>query len=409
MPARAAGDDADARAALFAFLLAAALLLHVLWWHGPEVRSPWAAVAAAAAWLTARPSSVGRLALLLAAASVAIVLELPALGSHLLLVLATAACVLVHLASGAARARRGPDAGPARATRLPTAGELWPRLVPFLRAAVVVLYAAAVLAKLNDAYLDPATSPAGPLAGRVAWFAPVAFHGDWRAGTAVWASLLVEAALPVLLLRSRTRRAGLALGLAFHGVLAASGTVPFTALMLALYVAFLPTGAGPARDAVRAARAARGLPVGAAAVVVLWGAAALAGLDPGRVDGGVLATLTRLLVLTATVAALTMVVGRGRAVPARPRASAGGGAPRVAASRDLPLRDGRVGDAPSRPARVGRPRGAFLAGTVALVLCAGSPYLGWRTGDAFTMYSGLDTLPAGWNHVLLPPAVRLRD
>lgn len=65
-------------------------------------------VAASAAWLVARPSSVGRLALLLAAATVAIVLELPALGSHLLLVLAVAVCVLVHLGAGLVRPGRTP-------------------------------------------------------------------------------------------------------------------------------------------------------------------------------------------------------------------------------------------------------------------------------------------------------------
>lgn len=410
MAPRAAAGDADARAAsLFAVLLAAALLLHVLWWHGPVLGSPWTVVAAAAAWVLARPSSVGRLALLLAAASVAIVAELPALGTHLLLVLAVATCVLVHLGAGLLRPRRAPGAGVAGATgaagaaggrRPPTAGELWSRLAPFLRAAVVVLYVAAVLAKLNEAYLDPATSPAGPLAGKVAWFAPVAFDGDWRAGVAVWGSVLAEASLPVLLLVPRTRRAGLVVGLLFHGVLAATGTVPFTALMPALYVGFLPAGMDPggpvgrsgrttATDPVaRRGRAARGLPVVAVALVVAWCAAAAAGLDPGRVDGSVLATVTRLVVLVAVLGAVAAVGAVG-----------GGGAAGVV---------GGAAGTRSASAVAGRPRGAFLAGAVALVLCAASPYVGWRAGDAFTMYSGLRTSPAAWNHVLLPPAVRVR-
>lgn len=420
MPTDARGDD-GAAAPAFALLLAAALLLHVLWWHGPVVRSPWAAVAVAAVWLIARPPSVGRLALLLAAAAGAIVAELPALGSHLLLVLATAVCVLAHLGLGLVRRPPGgggrgwspasgdgyggsrpgrPPGGDGRGGGWPRGDDLWPRLVPLLRAEVVVLYVAAALAKLNDVYLDPATSPAGVLAGKVAWFAPTSFDGDWRATVAVWGSLAVEAALPVLLLVPRTRRVGLVLGLAFHGVLAASGTVPFTALMLALYVGFLPAGAvgwpvvpaiarrGRTRTrrteglplvagdgSTRAGRPAD-LPLVAAALVGLWATGALVGLDPGRTDGSVLATLTRLVLLASVLAAIAAVLRRGTAAGA------------------------------STPS--GRPRGVFVAGAAVLVLCAASPYLGWRTGDAFTMYSGLRTSPSGWNHVLLPSAVRLR-
>lgn len=428
----ARGGGGDPRATAFAVLIAAALLLHVLWWHGPVVWSPWAAVAAAAAWLIARPASVGRLAFLLGAAAVAIVAELPGLGSHLLLVLATAVCVLVHLGVGLWRPPGG-GAGAGGTRSLPTAGELWPRLAPLLRAEVVVLYAAAVLSKLNDAYLEAATSPAGPLAGKVVWFAPIALDGDWRATVAIWGSLLVEVSLPVLLLVPRTRRVGLALGFAFHGVLAASGTVPFTALMLALYVAFLPAGSVLGRRALRRrsspgstgettvsygsgserpggtalSRGAGGLAV-AVPLVALWLVGALAGLDPGRADGSVLATATRLVVLGAVVAAIVRLVRRECTVDGEGQLDPGTDA---AGARSTPHdRRGAPGVvAPRRGRSNGRPCGVFLAGTVALVLCAASPYLGWRAGDAFTMYSGLRTSPSGWNHVLLPPALRLRD
>lgn len=360
-----AGDDDATLGTTFAVLLAAALLLHVLWWHGFPVASPWTAVAAAAAWLIGRPYSVGRLALLLAAAAGTIVAELPGLGSHLLLVLAIAVCVLVDVVGRLLRTRR-----------LQAPGELWARLAPFLRAAVVVLYVAAVLSKLNDVYLDPGTTPAGPLAGKVVWFAPLSFAGDWRASVAIWGSILVEAALPVLLLTPRTRRAGLVLGLFFHGLLAASGTVPFTALMLALYVAFLPAGATRAGLRVPGPTLRRGAALGV--LVVLWFAGALADLAPGRVDGSVLATLTRLAVLGAVLAAVGRLLVRGRRTP-------------------------------HRRADSGRPRGVFLTGAVVLVTCAASPYLGGRAGDAFTMYSGLRTGPSSWNHVVVPSAVRLRD
>ncbi|MPZ66508.1 MAG: hypothetical protein GEU83_13680 [Pseudonocardiaceae bacterium] len=48
-------------------------------------------------------------------------------------------------------------------------------------------------------------------------------------------------ALPILLAVPRTRVLGLVVGAGFHTVLALAGNVPFSALALALYVAFLPT------------------------------------------------------------------------------------------------------------------------------------------------------------------------
>lgn len=351
---------------LFAVLLAAALVLHVLWWHGPVVRSPWSAVALAAGWTAVRPTSVARLLVLLAAASVAIVLELPALGTHLLLVLVLGGCTTVHV--GVARLRGG---------ALPEPGAVFRALRPFLRASVVVLYLAAAFAKLNTTYLDPATSPAGPLSAQVLWFAPDALAGPWHVRPAIWASLTAELALPVLLLWRRTRTAALVAGLLFHTALALAGTVPFTALVLALYVAFLPQEAASRLRPWAAAVPASAL---VALAVGAWLVGAALGVAPGRTTGDLLATATRLVVAGAGLAAVALVVTPGRGAGSR------GGTGR------------------------GRPVPAFAAGLVALVLVAASPYAGHRAGDAFTMYSGLDASPDGWNHVLpLHEAPPLRE
>ncbi|WP_026911687.1 hypothetical protein [Patulibacter minatonensis] len=379
--------DGDTSLRAFAALLAVALVLHVLWWHGVVVRSPWLLVVVAAAFVLARPSSVVRLAVLLAVAAAAIVAELPALGTHLLLVLAVAATVLTHLAVTVVR---GPRAGPPGGRRVPGAGELWPEVAPFLRALVVVLYVAAVLSKLNHGYLDPGTSPAAALSAKVVWFDP-GLLGAWRVRPAIWGSLLVEASLPVLLLLPRTRTLGLVVGLGFHAVLALSGTVPFTALLLAFYVAFLPAGTLVAPDlARRGATGARWVVRGgavarthaaalAATAAALWVVVGLAGsLVPGRVTGGVLASATRVVVVVASLGALALVVARARR-----------------------------GREPARPA--GAMPVVFRLGIAALVLCAATPYLGLRVGDAFTMYSGLRTGAASWNHLFVPEAVRILD
>ncbi|MGI8776618.1 MAG: hypothetical protein ACR2LJ_04370 [Acidimicrobiales bacterium] len=55
--------------------------------------------------------------------------------------------------------------------------------------------------------------------------------------------MLVEAALPVLLAVRRTRLIGLAVAATFSAVLALADNAPFSALAVAVYVVFLPSGA----------------------------------------------------------------------------------------------------------------------------------------------------------------------
>ena len=78
---------------------------------------------------------------------------------------------------------------------------------------------------------------------QVAWFRPSLLDGSWRIVPAIWGTVLVEAALPVLLAVRRTRLVGLAVGTTFSAVLALAGNAPFSALALSVYVVFLPSGA----------------------------------------------------------------------------------------------------------------------------------------------------------------------
>ncbi len=63
-PSRA---DAAALFGCFVVLLAAAIVLHQLWWNGFEVLSPRFVVVLAALWAALRRSSVARLLIMLAA------------------------------------------------------------------------------------------------------------------------------------------------------------------------------------------------------------------------------------------------------------------------------------------------------------------------------------------------------
>ena len=227
-----------------------------------------------------------------------------------------------------------------------TARGLFERLAPFLRVQAVVLYGAAALAKLNDGFLDPATSCAGPLVAEL----PLPVDGAAVVGTAIAATVAVEAGLAVLLAVPRTRAAGVALGAAFHAVLALAGNVPFAAYALALYVAFLPAAALPAR----------GLRPAALALALVW----LAGHEAMRVS------------LAATLLALAVLVVARRA----------------------------PGEAPGRVTAL-RPGLAVVA--LLLVVNAVSPYAGLKTEASFAMFSNLQTEPGHWNHLLVPEAVRV--
>lgn len=375
MHEREEDDDARLRFGLFGALVAVALILHQLWWDRFEVPSLHALVILAAAVVLLRPTSVPRVLTMLGLEVLAVARDMPGVGSHTLLLAICAGAIVADAAWLLLRSRRLPDAA-----------TLISRAAPFLRGAVVVLYLAAGLAKLNTGYFDAAVSCGAALAPRIVWFDPGLLAGSGALQQlAIYGSVAVELSLPVLLLAQRTRVAGVVLGVGFHTVLALAGNVPFTGVMFALYVAFLPSGAlrragaGLARRGLRARALTR--PVQAAALtllVVLWllGARATEA-DPAAVRTAI-GNGTRLAVLAlAACAALVTLAAAPRVV---------GGAARA-----------------RRPALTG----AYLAGLALLVVNALSPYLGLKTESSLTMFSNLQTEGEDWNHLLVPERVRL--
>jgi len=368
-------DDACWRFGLLAALLALALVLHQLWWDGFEVASLHFVVVLAAFAVLLRPTSVPRFLGLLAVEVVAVARDMPGASSHTVLIGVCGATVLAYAGWTALSTRR-----------LPTAGELLERIAPFLRMGLLVLYAAAALAKMNGGFFDAAVSCGAALAPRVAWFDPGLLDRAWLAPLAIYGTVLVEVALPVLLGVRRTRVAGLALGTAFHLVLALAGNVPFSSLVLALYVAFLPAGVVSRARAVLLARGpawlgvpARGLVRGAAFAALVGGwlaGAAGAEADPARAQE-LIGSATRLVVVGVVLAAavLAVAVRRTRAWPAAPSP------------------------------RLGHP--IFAVGIAVLVANALTPYVGWKTESSFTMYSNLQTEADDWNHAFIPKAVRV--
>ncbi len=368
--------DADARwrFGLFSALFALALILHQLWWDGFEVPGLHFAVILGAFWLLLRPTSVARLLALLALEVLAVGRDMPGAGSHTLLAAVCAASILLYAAWTLASVGRLPDAA-----------AFFERIAPFLRISLILLYAAAALAKMNPGYFDEQISCAAAMVPGIVWFAPGLIDAPWLLAPAGWIGLLVEATLPLLLLLPRTRVAGLILGTAFHLVLALAGNVPFTSLVLAFYVAFLPPGATTRlRHAALARRSAwAGARAWSAAVATLAGLWVLGGIaTDAEPTAGTTAVAwgTRLVVLALALAFATLAL-------------------------DVRRTQGRRAPAGRLTLRLGHP--AFVAGVVLLVLNAASPYLGLKTESSFTMFSNLQTEAGDWNHAFVPEAVRV--
>ena len=372
---------ADARwlFGLFALAFAVSLILHQLWWEGFEVLSVHFLVVVAALWTVLRPTSVARFVAMLAAEVLSVGLDMPEVGSHTLLVGVSGACVLAYVAWTSLPTRR-----------LPAPGALFERIAPFLRVQLLLVYAAAALAKMNSGFFDPGISCAVSLSARVAWFDPSLLAGSWRAAPAMWGTVLTEIALVVLLAVPRTRVLGLAVGGAFHAVLALAGNVPFSALALALYVVFLPVdtpgrlravaAVRPALDrwAGRAQRATASRAAFPVAVSCWLVAAVVFSLEPAA-GRALISNGTRIVLIA-------LMLGAGLLLA-------------------LALARGRPWIHPARSLRLGH--AVFAVGIGLLVANSLSPYLGLKTESSFTMFSNLHTEAGYWNHAFIPEAVRV--
>jgi hypothetical protein len=298
------------------------------------------------------PRSVGLfLAFLVVEASV-VVSEAPDVSNHWLFSLIVALTVLLAAGGVWRRPREGPP--------LPDA--LFDAFAPVVRIEVLLLYAFAVLHKLNRGYFDPI------------WSCAVAFAPD---GVPAWAAiaggLAAEAGIVLLLVLPRTRVLGIALGAAFHIYLGTGHFDNFSAMLAALYFLFAPP------DLVaRAAEAARrlrlpGAPVFAPrALAVVMAAAAVLAFGYGHVNARAVFGALWIPYSVGLLGAFLLAAGQ------RP----------AAAAPTAPV-----------PARV--PWLLWvMPGVVALNgLC---PYLGLKTEDSFAMFSNLQTEGGVSNHYWIP-------
>ncbi|HVR30240.1 MAG TPA: HTTM domain-containing protein [Thermoanaerobaculia bacterium] len=384
---RAAPTGELAPARLFAAAWAVAALFHLLGkvpiytgWSGSMLLD--ALVGACALGLLVRPSSLATLLTLAGAQVAAAIAEAPVLSNHWLLAALVNLALLAAAAALAVRSRRAAAPGAPMAGGLPLQDAHWRLAAPIVRWQVILFYLLAALHKTNSSYLDPEVSCAALYSSEIARsLGAGSLVGTETARLAAWGSLLIEWAIPVLLLVPRLRLGGVLLGVFFHGVLALDlprHFFDFSSVMYALLLAFLPARAATwaarrwspraqaGRRAIAAALFALGLASTALVARAPWALPVSTGL------GAVLWFAWAALL----VAGLVVVLRRG------PSAAPDPGALAV-------------------------PRG-WLWILPALVLVNGiAPYLGWKTGGAFNMYSNLRVEGDRPNHLFLPGSLRL--
>lgn len=256
---------------------------------------------------------------------------------------------------------------------------------PLLRCSLVAIYVFAVVAKFNSDFLDPEVSCAAYLYRVMASTEAYLPSSALMERAAVPLSLVAETSLPLLFVFRRTRNYAIVAGMLFHTLLAASPLVnvfDFNALLFTLYVAMAPENF-PKRLIQH--------PVSRFAIWVT---------EQRVVVFGLLVMLSLLVV--------TLSLSTGDLVPLKVYRSylwlLLGLGMTVTSAVVLFSPSGEFAPLAS-PFRL---RSAWLVPGLLLIIVNGaSPYLGLKTGVAYTMYSNLRTEDGFENHLFIPRALRV--
>jgi hypothetical protein len=349
----------DQQQAWFVRLWGVAALAHVVGnWQQPGLPDPLGILLVAAGLLGTslglRPGRARMLALTVII-PVTAALEIPELGNHWMV---AALASLAYLATGGA----------------------WSRFLPAGRAVLLVFYAFAAFAKLNEGFFTPATSCSTFYANQ--WldgFGLGPIPGGEMAVIVLTAA--VELSIPVLLLFRRTRWAGVILGTAFHTFISwdlNQHFYDFTSVLLPLFALFLPPGSfDRLSDSKMVPRPLLGRALSVAVAigaVAMIGAATFAGFPA---DAFVLLELPFYLWIPFSIWWLVAVIRFARVEPA------------PALGWRMPVAAGAV--------------------VILTLFNALTPYLEVKTAFGFNMYSNLLTAQGETNHFIVPATLPLRD
>jgi hypothetical protein len=372
--------SASSSFSIFSFLFALAMLFHEGKWNYAVQNPLDVGIIAMSLWVLTRPSAKWRSVALHTCVLWTAIDRLPWISNHFLFAALISLSVLLAMAI---EAIRGVD-GAAE----PLTDRAYGTFAPAIRIELVLLYAFSAFHKLNADFFDPQLSCGAQMYLRAAARA----HGWLPQGLiaqnlAIYATILTEALIALLLSVRVTRKAGILLAVGFHFVLGVIGFGNFSSICLAALFTFVttqPRNVSQSRPVVRSSRAM------ALVVAMLIPAGFLVAL----------ATFERWATLRLPVAFN----------------------PESDALRPNPLRDAfwifwiAVGAAAlvvsvrvAVVERIGRP--GWLLGIVPAILLLNGlcPYLGLKTETSFSMFSNLRTEGGQSNHLLVRRTAPLAD
>jgi hypothetical protein len=362
--------------AVWAFALAVGVLIHE-WQRAQPPLSTTGLTVVLAVGVLLRPWSVLRLMALLASMAIELVSDLPNVFNHTLVIGVVSITLLIWWLIELVR-----SSDRARDPRY-----VFASIAPFLRVAFVVVLFSAAISKLNTGFFDSSTTCAVWILNAIPF---VSIPGG-LAGLMIVGGVIVEFAIPTLLLFRRTRFLAVLIGMGFGVVTALAGHAPFAGFGWSFYLLFITPGTlGRAIVTVR-----RALP----AQVRRW-LTSVSSSPAGWLVLGAAALLVMgvMQLLSTDLYAIVKRYGASLAFCLWTLAWA-----------VVLLRNWRHWFRPP-PASWGRFGAGHLVFAVALllvVLNAASPYLGLKTRFSFTMFSNLQTEPGRWNHVVIPEAMRI--
>ena len=362
--------------AVWAFALAVGVLIHE-WQRAQPPLSTTGLTVVLAVGVLLRPWSVVRIMALLASMALELIADLPNVFNHTLVIGVVSITLLVWWLFALVR-----SSDRARDPRF-----VFASIAPFLRAAFVIVLFSAAISKLNTGFFDASTTCAVWILDAIPF---VSIPGG-LAGLMIVGGVLVEVAIPTLLLFRRTRFLAILVGMGFGVVTALAGHAPFAGFGWSFYLLFITPGTlGRVLVTLRRAlpaqirgglAAASSSPVGwlvlGAAALLVMGFMQLLPTDLVGIAKRYGATLAFCLWTLAWAVLLLMNWRHWFRPP--------------------PLTWGRFGAG----------HVVFAVALLLVVLNAASPYLGLKTRFSFTMFSNLQTEPGRWNHVVIPEAIRI--
>jgi Vitamin K-dependent gamma-carboxylase len=362
--------------AVWAVAVAVGVLIHE-WQRAQPPLSTTGLTVVLAVGVLLRPWSVLRVMALLASMALELVADLPNVFNHTLVIGVVGVTLLLWWLIALSR-----STDRARDPRY-----VFASIAPFLRAAFVIVLFSAAISKLNTGFFDASTTCAVWILDAIPF---VSIPGG-LAGLMIVGGVIVEFAIPTLLLFRRTRFLAILVGMGFGVVTAFAGHAPFAGFGWSFYLLFMTPGT-----------------LGRAVVT-------LRRALPGRVQHWLTTTSTSPAGWLVLGAVALIVMGVVQLLPTELY----GFVKRYGASvafclwtlawAVLLLRNWRhwFRPPPASWGRFGAGHAVFAVAILLIVFNAASPYLGLKTRFSFTMFSNLQTEPGRWNHVVLPEAMRV--